>query len=63
MFLSTILFPLFSFFICSLFGRYIGKVGSSLVSVCFMGIATILSMTIFYFVTIQNNVYFVDLGM
>jgi NADH:ubiquinone oxidoreductase subunit 5 (subunit L)/multisubunit Na+/H+ antiporter MnhA subunit len=63
MFLSTILLPFLSFLICSLFGRNIGKVGSSVLSVCFMGVVVVFSLILFYMVNINNNIYFIDLGM
>ena len=44
MFLSIILLPFFGFFVSSLFGRFIGKKGSTLLVVLFMASAIVLSI-------------------
>ncbi len=41
---SIILLPLFSFFVSSLFGRFIGKKGSAIIAVSFMACAIISSL-------------------
>lgn len=63
MFLSIILLPFFGFCISSMFGRLIGKRGSAILTIFFMGCVIMLVAIGFYNVGIQNNIYFVDLGM
>jgi len=63
MFLTIIFLPFFSFLILSLFGRFIGKRGSAILSVLFMAFVIILSLFGFYDICIVNNIYFVDLAM
>ena len=63
MFLSIILLPFFGFCVSSLFGRFLGKKGSAILTVCFMACVIILSAIGFFYIGIQNNIYFVDLGM
>jgi small neutral amino acid transporter SnatA (MarC family) len=55
--------PFFGFCVSSLFGRFIGKKGSALLTVFFMGCVIFLCAISFYFVGIKNNIYFVDFGM
>lgn len=63
MFLAIIFLPLFGFCIASLFGRYLGKKGSALFTVVLMASVIVLSCFGFYYVSLTNNIYFVDLGM
>ena len=63
MFLSIILLPFFAFCISSIFGRFIGKKGSSILTISFMGFVIILSVVSFFNVGIKNDIYFIDLGM
>jgi NADH:ubiquinone oxidoreductase subunit 5 (subunit L)/multisubunit Na+/H+ antiporter MnhA subunit len=57
------LLPLFGFCISSLFGRFIGKKGSAIVVIFFMACTIVLSTIGFYYVGLENNIFFIDLGM
>jgi len=61
--MSIILLPLFSFFVSSLFGRFIGKKGSAIIAVFFMACAIVLSLISFFYIALRNDCYYVDLGM
>jgi NADH:ubiquinone oxidoreductase subunit 5 (subunit L)/multisubunit Na+/H+ antiporter MnhA subunit len=63
MFLSIILLPFVGFCASSLFGRFIGKKGSAVLTISFMACVIILSAINFYYVGLQNNIYFIDLCM
>ena len=63
MFLSIVFLPFFGFCISSLFGRFIGKKGSAILTTACMACVIILALIGFYNVGINNNIYFVDLGM
>jgi len=55
--------PFFGFCISSLFGRFIGKKGCAEVVISFMACSILLSTIGFYYVGLQNDIFFIDLGM
>ena len=58
MYLLIILIPLLSFLSASLFGRFIGRTGSTLITTCSLFITAILSTIAFYEVAIaESNCY------
>ena len=51
----VLLLPLLSFFICALFGRFIGHKGSKFIPTFFMAVTFLLALTLFLNVTIEDS--------
>lgn len=56
MYLLVIFFPLFSFFILSVFGRYIGHIGSCIICVLSLFLSLFFSICIFFEVGLSNSI-------
>src|SRR5690625_1122185 len=54
MYLTTIFLPFFSFLLLALFGRYLGRKGSGIISVGSLFVSCIFSIIIFYEVIFMN---------
>jgi len=55
MYVSIVFFPLFSFLIVMLFGRFLGDKGSAWLTTSVLGISFLISLFIFYEIGIENS--------
>ncbi len=56
MYISVILLPVFSAFIAGFFGKFIGKRGTVLITLTFLGLSALLSLFIFYEVALCKSI-------
>lgn len=62
MILLIILLPLIGFLLCALFSRYIGRVGSAVLTTTIMFVNVILTLILFYKVSVLRRLYFINVG-
>jgi NADH-quinone oxidoreductase subunit L len=61
MYLSVLFFPILNFIILACFGRFIGNIGSFIISILNLFLSLLFSMVIFYEICLSNSIVYLSL--